>query len=110
MTSMTQMLKGILEGCVLKIISQKTRYSTEIVEALKRYGFEEVSEGTLFPMLLRLEKEGLFETERVNNTLGPSRKYYSLSNKGQLELEHFTAIWRNFYTTINNIIEEDSDE
>jgi PadR family transcriptional regulator PadR len=75
------MLKGILEGCVLKILSKKRCYSQEMVQMLKAYGFDNISEGTIFPMLLRLEKGGLFQTEKVGTNLGPSRKYYSLSNK-----------------------------
>lgn len=89
MTNRTQMLKGILEGCVLKIIDGRSVYSQEIVNMLREYGFDDMSEGTLHPMLLRLEKDGLFETQRVESQLGPSRKYYTLSAKGKQELRSF---------------------
>lgn len=107
MTNNTQMLKGILEGCVLKIISEKPCYSAELVSTLREKGFEEVAEGTLFPLLLRLEREGLFETERVANALGPSRKYYRLSGMGKAELARFVQVWRAFRRTIDDIIEEE---
>lgn len=89
MTNRTQMLKGILEGCVLKITDGRSVYSQEIVNMLREYGFDDMSEGTLHPMLLRLEKDGLFETQRVESQLGPSRKYYTLSAKGKQELRSF---------------------
>ena len=104
MVNKTQMLKGILEGCVLKIISEKPCYSAEIAEALKNYGFEETSEGTLFPMLLRLEKEGLFDTEKISNPLGPNRKYYRLNAWGTAELQRFIEVWRGFSGIIDNIL------
>ena len=52
----TQMLKGTLEGCILKVISKNETYGYEISEALKDYGFSNISEGTIYPLLLRLEK------------------------------------------------------
>ena len=63
----SQMLKGLLEGCVLKIIGKGECYSAELVEKLREYGFENVSEGTLFPLLLRLEARELFDTKKKAN-------------------------------------------
>lgn len=104
MINKTQMLKGILEGCVLKITEEKPVYSQEIVVTLREYGFDDMSEGTLYPMLLRLEKDGLFETQRVESQLGPSRKYYTLSAKGKKELGEFLTIWHEFKSTVDSII------
>ena len=109
MVNQTQMLKGILEGCILKIVSAKSRYSQEIVRRLKEYGFENMSEGTLFPLLLRLEKEGDFETERAANPLGPSRKYYSLSAAGREESRLFQKTWEDFSTVVNHILNDEDD-
>lgn len=52
----SQMLKGTLEGCILKVISQKETYGYEISEKLGEYGFADILEGTIYPLLLRLEK------------------------------------------------------
>ena len=52
----SQMLKGMLEGCILKIISQKETYAYEISKELENYGFGTISEGTIYPIILRLQK------------------------------------------------------
>lgn len=106
MVNRTQMLKGILEGCVLQLISEHPCYSVELVLRLREHGFTDVAEGTLFPLLLRLEKEGLFETERVANPLGPSRKYYRLSAAGAAELAAFSREWELFRNIIDHIMKE----
>ena len=106
MVNKTQMLKGILEGCVLKVVNRGPCYSGEIVQMLREAGFEDMAEGTLFPMLLRLEKEGLFETEKVANPLGPSRKYYQLSQAGKEQLEEFSVVWDGFRDIIDGIMKE----
>ena len=106
MVSRTQMLKGILEGCVLRLIAEQPCYSAELVSRLRESGFEDMAEGTLFPLLLRLEKEGLFETERIANPLGPSRKYYRLSPAGEAELAAFSREWEQFRSTIDHIMKE----
>ncbi len=105
----SQMLKGLLEGCVLKIIGKGECYSAELVEKLREYGFENVSEGTLFPLLLRLEARELFDTKKKANPLGPSRKYYSLNEKGKKELEFFIEQWKSLEGKINFIL-GDADE
>ncbi|WP_331702749.1 PadR family transcriptional regulator [Paenibacillus sp. IITD108] len=105
----TQMLKGILEGCVLKILNEKSCYSQELVQTLRERGFENISEGTLFPLLLRLENEGLFETKKVQSSLGPNRKYYSLSSKGKDELAEFIGVWNEFKLTVDHILRTTGD-
>ena len=75
----SQMLKGTLEGCVLLIISRRETYGYEIAETLMRFGFGKVAEGTIYPLLLRLERNGLVLTEYRPSELGPRRKYYRLS-------------------------------
>ena len=59
----SQMLKGTLEGCILKIISRQETYGYEISQQLQQYGFADISEGTIYPLLLRLEKSGLITAE-----------------------------------------------
>ena len=74
----SQMLKGILEGCILIIISQEEAYGYTISEKLKQFGFGEVSEGTIYPILLRMVKNELVETVYRQSNQGPKRKYYYL--------------------------------
>jgi len=105
----TQMLKGILEGCVLKALSVKPCYSQELAQQLRDQGLGNISEGTLFPLLLRLENEGLFETWKVQSSLGPNRKYYRLSAKGEEELAAFTQVWREFKLVVDGILSTTED-
>ena len=102
----SQMLKGLLEGCVLKIIGEGVCYSGEIVQKLKEKGFSNISEGTLFPLLLRLENHDYFIVERRSNTWGPSRKYYQLNENGKKELQSFIKEWNILRENIDFILKE----
>ena len=87
----SQMLKGVLQGSVLAILSQRETYGYEIVQALEAYGFGTISEGTVYPLLLRLEKGGLIQARFRDSALGPRRKYYALTEQGREELAQFHA-------------------
>ena len=89
----TEMLKGVLEGCVLEIISRDETYGYEIASSLRALGFADVVEGTVYTILLRLEKNGLVNIEKRPSTLGPPRKFYSLNAAGHAELATFWAKW-----------------
>ncbi|GAA0115331.1 PadR family transcriptional regulator [Clostridium senegalense] len=101
----SQFFKGLLEGCILKIINDGEVYGYEIAEKLKDYGIEEVSEGTIYPLLLRLEKNGFVNSVKKKSVLGPKRKYYSLSFLGKNELNNFYENWKELRNSINNIFE-----
>lgn len=90
----SQMLKGVLQGSVLAILSQRETYGYEIVQALEKYGFGAISEGTVYPLLLRLEKGGLIRARFRASDLGPRRKYYTLTPAGQEELARFRTSFR----------------
>ncbi len=99
----SQMLKGTLEGCILKIISKQETYGYEISQQLQQYGFADISEGTIYPLLLRLEKSGLITAESRESPLGPRRKYFSLSATGRAELDGFYANWKELEQAVNNL-------
>lgn len=103
-----QMLKGILEGCVLKIVEHHSRYSQEIVQLLRRQGFADISEGTLFPLLLRQDKEGYFTIRMVSSAVGPSRKYYQLNQAGLAALNRFYTDWENLKSIVDHILTEEA--
>jgi PadR family transcriptional regulator, regulatory protein PadR len=102
--SSTQMLKGILEGCLLAIIKEGEVYGYELAEKLGEYGFDSLSEGTIYPLLIRMQKEKLVNTTLKKSTAGPSRKYYSLSEKGESELEVFIDRWDKLSSNVNKIV------
>lgn len=87
------MLKGVLEGSVLEIISRSTTYGYEITQQLQKLGFEDVVEGTVYTILVRLEKNGLVQTEKKPSDVGPPRKFYALTVKGHDELQLFWEKW-----------------
>ena len=85
----SQMLKGTLEGCILAVISRQETYGYEISQQLQDYGFGKIAEGTIYPLLLRLEKNGLVAAAYRQSEVGPRRKYYTLTDTGKQELKTF---------------------
>lgn len=81
--STSQMLKGILEGCLLAIISEGEIYGYEMSEKLAKYGFTMASEGSIYPLLIRMQKEGFITSVMKESPSGPKRKYYTLTEDGE---------------------------
>lgn len=100
----SQLMRGTLEGCILKIISEKTTYGYEIMVSLKQNGFSEVSEGTIYPLLLRLERQGSITSELLPSPLGPKRKYYSITDFGIRYLNAFVSTWNEICNTVTSIV------
>ncbi len=101
----SQLLKGILEGCVLSIISKKETYGYEIITKLDEFGMQDIQEGTLYPVLTRLEKKALIKCRRMPSPLGPIRKYYSITPEGTEELQQFIKLYTNMTDMVNHILE-----
>ena len=97
------MLKGVLEGTVLEIISRSTTYGYDITQQLRTLGFEDVVEGTVYTILVRLEKNGLVVTEKKPSEVGPPRKFYKLTPLGTAELKSFWAKWDFVSSKINEL-------
>jgi PadR family transcriptional regulator PadR len=97
------MLKGVLEGCVLEIISRKQTYGYEITQQLHTIGFADVVEGTVYTILVRLEKNELVSTEKKPSEVGPPRKFYALTELGQEELKNFWSKWNFVSSKINEL-------
>ncbi|QDK69997.1 PadR family transcriptional regulator [Lactococcus protaetiae] len=93
MNNITEMLKGVLEGCVLEIIGQGETYGYEITQKLRALGFDDVVEGTVYTITLRLERKNLVTIEKKPSTMGPPRKWYTLSTSGQQERQSFWEKW-----------------
>ncbi len=100
----SQLMRGTLEGCILKVISSKTTYGYEILEYLKKHGFSDIAEGTLYPLLLRLEKQGNIKSQLLPSPLGPRRKYFSITEKGMLYLSEFEKCWRLVSENVGKIL------
>jgi len=91
--NLTEMLKGVLEGCVLEIIGRGETYGYEITRRLNALGFADVVEGTVYTILIRLEKNQLVDIDKKPSELGPPRKFYSLNEAGRNELRAFWEKW-----------------
>lgn len=100
----SQILKGTLEACILQLIKNKDMYGYEITEQLSNYGLDMVAQGTIYPLLLKLEKENLVTSYLKESNFGPPRKYYSITEEGNKYVVNFKDVWRNISTTITEIL------
>lgn len=104
--NLTEMLKGVLEGCVLEIISREETYGYEITRSLNVLGFSDVVEGTVYTILIRLERNKLVDIEKKISDIGPPRKFYTLNNAGREELCLFWTKWNFISSKINELKKE----
>lgn len=93
MESLTELLKGVLEGCVLEIIDRGETYGYEITRRLNALGFADVVDGTVYTILVRLEKNKLVNIEKKPSDMGPPRKFFTLNDAGRDELRRFWEKW-----------------
>ncbi|MBU3089957.1 PadR family transcriptional regulator [Clostridium gasigenes] len=106
MDNITEMLKGVLEGCVLEIISHEEIYGYEITRRLNALGFSDVVDGTVYTILVRLEKNKLVETTKKPSDMGPPRKFFALNDAGHEALSKFWEKWGFVAAKINQLKEE----
>lgn len=104
--NLTEMLKGVLEGCVLEIISRGETYGYDITRRLNALGLTDVVDGTVYTILLRLEKNKLVEITKKPSDMGPPRKFFALNDAGREELQKFWAKWEFVASKINQLKEE----
>lgn len=90
---MTEMLKGTLEGIVIATLSIEPAYGYQITARLREQGFEDIAEGTIYALLVRLEQREFVDVERVASAKGPPRKVYMLNKSGQEYLREFWRTW-----------------
>ncbi len=104
--NITEMLKGLLEGCVLEIISREETYGYEITRRLNALGFTDVVDGTVYTILIRLEKSKLVEITKKPSDMGPPRKFFALNDAGREELRRFWGKWEFVSSKINELKEK----
>ncbi len=102
---LTEMLKGVLEGCVLEIISRKKTYGYEITRQLNALGFTDVVDGTVYTIMVRLEKNKLVDIEKSPSEMGPPRKFFTLHDSGRKELQKFWDKWEFVSSRIDELKE-----
>jgi DNA-binding PadR family transcriptional regulator len=103
------MLKGVLEGCVLTLIGGGEIYGYEITRRLNALGFTDVVEGTVYTILIRLEKNKLVNITKRSSDVGPPRKFFTLNEAGREELRRFWEKWIFVESKINQLKGAKSD-
>jgi len=102
----TQLLKGILEGCILAVVDRQAVYGYELSLKLQGYGLF-VSEGSIYPILLRLQKEKLLEGQMKSSPTGPNRKYYYLTKAGAKALDDFKVNWEAIKQPVEQLLHKE---
>lgn len=103
--SKAQMKKGILEYCILSIISRGEAYASDILEEMKASRLL-VVEGTLYPLLSRLKNDGLLSYNWVESKSGPPRKYYQLTEQGTLFMNELSLTWDELVKAVNDLTQK----
>jgi PadR family transcriptional regulator, regulatory protein PadR len=104
MAKNSQMLKGVLEGCILHLINNEEIYGYRICEKLDDMGFDDVDNSSIYPILIRLEKKKYIYALKKNSSLGPKRKYYYLSPLGEEMLAKFEQDWFAMQIKVANLL------
>jgi PadR family transcriptional regulator PadR len=102
-----QLKKGVLTLCVLALLNRRESYAYEIAATLA--DAIDMGEGTIYPLMRRMQSDGQVETYLVESSAGPSRKYYRLTDAGRRALEVQTAEWRDFVTAVEGVMNADAD-
>lgn len=97
----TQFRKGIIEMCVIALIDSHDMYGYEIVQSLAE--FTDINEGTIYPILRRITKEGYFTTYLKESSSGPARKYYRITPLGKIFLDDLKNEWNEIKVMVDKI-------
>jgi PadR family transcriptional regulator PadR len=103
-STISQLRRGVLEFCVLALLRDGERYSFDLVRALGEVDGLVTSEGTLYPLLGRLRREGLVESMWRESSAGPPRRYYTITSDGDVTLRMFAAQWSRFRDSVDNLL------
>ena len=104
-TLLAQMRRGTLQYCVLALLSEGEQYAPELVRALGDVDGMVTSEGTIYPLLSRIRKDGLVETTWRESPSGPPRRYYRLTTAGRTALQTFIDEWNTFRDGVDHFIQ-----
>jgi PadR family transcriptional regulator len=104
---LAQMRRGTLQYCVLALLLDDERYGFDLVRALAHVDGMVTSEGTIYPLLSRLRRDGLVDSTWRESTSGPPRRYYRLTPAGKRALQAFTEEWRRFRDAVDHFMKGD---
>lgn len=101
----SQLLKGVLDMCLLTVIAEEPSYGYEMARKLSGRGLSLVSEGAIYPALSRLQKQGLVTGYLVESSEGPARKYYRITGQGRVALAEWKTAWRHLVAGVDRVLE-----
>ncbi len=101
---LSQLRRGVLEYCVLAVLRDREQYGFELVKVLTQSEGLLTSEGTIYPILARLRRDGAVVTTWRESTAGPPRRYYNLTQDGHDALEQFTGEWGRFRDAVDGLL------
>jgi PadR family transcriptional regulator, regulatory protein PadR len=102
---LTQMRRGTLQYCVLALLASEERYGFDLVRELAQVEGMVTTEGTIYPLLARLRRDGWVDTSWHESTAGPPRRYYRLTTAGCRALDAFVAEWGRFRDAVDHFME-----
>lgn len=102
---LSQLRRGTLEYCVLAILRERERYGFDLVKELGSVDGMVTTEGTIYPLLTRLRKDGLLDSSWKESTQGPPRRYYRITPKGKRALSAFADEWKRFSASVDRLME-----
>jgi PadR family transcriptional regulator, regulatory protein PadR len=100
----SQLLRGVLDVCLLALISEEERYGYELIKQLEGRGLEVVGEGSIYPLLSRLQRARLIEGFSVPSNGGPPRKYYRITPEGRRARDAWVAEWESFSHGVDRVL------
>lgn len=100
----SQLLKGVLDACVMAVVEKQPVYGYELSQKLQKIGLPDISDGTIYPVLLRLQKNGFIRGEMRPSVSGPNRKYYFLTDEGKVELKQISDEWLQIANPVSQLL------
>jgi PadR family transcriptional regulator PadR len=100
----SQLLKGVLDMCLLAVIDEESAYGYEMTQRLRERGLSTVAEGSIYPLLARLVREGLVESYRQESDGGPPRKYYRTTPRGRRALARYIDEWEAARDAVDSVL------
>ena len=105
---LAQLRRGVLEFCVLSLLADEELYGFDLVRRLSEVDGMVISEGTIYPLLSRLRRQGWVTTRWVESESGPPRRYYGLTAEGGHALRDFAAEWQRFRDAVDHLMQRGS--
>jgi PadR family transcriptional regulator PadR len=106
----TQLRRGVVEHCVLALLRDRPRYGFDLVRELSEGGGLLTSEGTIYPLLARLRRDGLVVTTWQESDSGPPRRYYALTDDGRSSVAWFASEWARFKDGVDRLLTGSADD